>query len=137
MKSSAKTSQNPGHEKAHTMCMFHSNAWAPDLTSQVISGKHSHAAIPKLRHIPTQGINCWPRHPRNAPDGNQQTLLRNCTSGAGPSKQQALSQCQKPTCGQNRQANLCGLRDPSTRSNKQIVAAFHNKTSQEKNVDPQ
>ena len=42
---------------------------------------------------------------------------------------------QKPTCDPYRKANQCGLRDPSTRSNKQIVAMFRVKTSQDKSTN--
>ena len=45
--------------------------------------------IPKLRRIPTQGIACWSRHPRCAPDCNKQAPLRNCTISASTSKQLA------------------------------------------------
>ena len=77
-----------------TMLTLLPNAWASG-TSQVMSDQHSRfqmmVPIPKLRRIPAQGISCWFRRPRSAPDCNQQTPLRKCTSGTSPSKHLALS----------------------------------------------
>ena len=73
--------------------MFYSTEWAPG-TSQVMSDQHSRpqmmVPIPKLRRIPA-GIASWFRRPRSAPDCNQQTPLRKCTSCTSPSKHLALS----------------------------------------------
>ena len=119
------------------MCMFYSTAWAPR-TSQLMSDRHSRSKmivpIPKLRRIPTQGIACWSRRPRSAPDCNKQTPLRNCTICASPSKQLAptVSKANLQSLPPSRSMRL---RDPSTHSTKQIVATCRDKTNQDKSTD--
>ena len=101
------------------MFMFHSNAWAPDKTSQMLSGQHGRATreVPLIeisKHhfaivqaVPAQASN---KLSHNAKEANLLSIP--------PSQSMRL-------------------RDPLTKLNKQIAAAFHVKTSQEKNVDSQ
>ena len=97
------------------MFMFYSTSWAPR-TSQLMSDQHSRSQmivpIPKLHRMPAQGIACWSRRPGSAPDSNQQTPLRKCTSCASPSKQLPAHNVKKPTCDLYRQAIPfgCGIR---------------------------
>ena len=122
-----KSTRNAATQKCLTilcrllaMFVFCSTAWAP-ITSQVMSDQHSRSQmivhIPKLRRTPTQGIASWSRRPRSAPDCNQQTPLRKCTSCTSPSMQLApsVSKTNMRSLPPNQSMRL---RDPSARSNK-------------------
>ena len=65
-----------------TMILFCSTARAADVgPTQPLPDDWAHS------EASPQGIACGSRHPRSAPDCNQQTPLRSCTSCASPSKQ--------------------------------------------------